>query len=82
MTHPSIHARAHPNRIAYRMAAAAKAISYREFDELSNQGAHLFRALGLTARDHIGLLMENRLAFGDAGPRSAAGSSTPRSAAT
>jgi long-chain acyl-CoA synthetase len=63
MTHPSIHARAHPNRIAYRMAAAAKAISYREFDELSNQGAHLFRALGLKAGDHIALLMENRLAF-------------------
>jgi len=63
MTHPSIHARSHPDKIAYRMAATGKAISYRELDELSNQGAHLFRKLGLKAGDHIALLMENRLAF-------------------
>ena len=63
MTHPSIHARSHPDKIAYRMAATGKAITYRELDELSNQGAHLFRTLGLKAGDHIALLMENRLAF-------------------
>jgi long-chain acyl-CoA synthetase len=63
MTHPSIHARTHPDKIAYRMAATSEAITYRELDELSNQGAHLFRALGLKAGDHIALLMENRLAF-------------------
>jgi long-chain acyl-CoA synthetase len=63
MTHPSIHARTHPDKIAYRMAGTGKAITYRELDELSNQGAHLFRKLGLKAGDHIALLMENRLAF-------------------
>src|SRR5215813_5421121 len=63
MTHPSIHARAHPDKIAYQMAGSGKAITYRELDELSNQGAHLFRKLGLKAGDHIALLMENRLAF-------------------
>ena len=63
MTHPSIHARTHPDKIAYQMAGTGKAITYRELDELSNQGAHLFRALGLKAGDHIALLMENRLAF-------------------
>ncbi|MHC2270499.1 acyl-coenzyme A synthetase/AMP-(fatty) acid ligase [Bradyrhizobium diazoefficiens] len=63
MTHPSIHARATPNKIAYQMAGTGKAITYRELDELSNQGAHLFRSLGLKAGDHIALLMENRLAF-------------------
>ena len=63
MTHPSIHARNHPDKIAYQMAASGKAITYRELDELSNQGAHLFRSLGLKAGDHIALLMENRLAF-------------------
>ena len=63
MTHPSIHARTQPNKIAYQMAATGKAITYRELDELSNQGAHLFRALGLKAGDHIAFLMENRLAF-------------------
>jgi acyl-CoA synthetase (AMP-forming)/AMP-acid ligase II len=63
MTHPSIHARANPDRIAYQMAATGKAITYRELDELSNQGAHLFRSLGLKPGDHIAFLMENRLAF-------------------
>jgi long-chain acyl-CoA synthetase len=63
MTHPSIHARTHPDKIAYQMAGTGKSITYRELDELSNQGAHLFRALGLKAGDHIALLMENRLAF-------------------
>src|SRR6516162_2565477 len=63
MTHPSIHARTNPDKTAYRMAATGKAISYRELDELSNQGAQLLRALGLKAGDHIALLMENRLAF-------------------
>jgi len=63
MTHPSIHARKNPDKIAYRMAGTGKAITYRELDELSNQGAHLFRSLGLKPGDHIALLMENRLAF-------------------
>src|SRR6201994_5218961 len=63
MPHPSTHARSHPDKIAYKMAATGQAISYRELDELSNQGAHLFRKLGLKAGDHIALLMENRLAF-------------------
>jgi long-chain acyl-CoA synthetase len=63
MTHPSIHARTHPDKIAYQMAGTGKAITYRELDELSNQDAHLFRSLGLKAGDHIALLMENRLAF-------------------
>ena len=53
----------HPDKIAYQMAGTGKAISYRELDELSNQGAQLFRSLGLKAGDHIALLMENRLAF-------------------
>src|SRR4030081_1172364 len=63
MTHPSIHARTQPDKIAYRMAGSGKAITYRELDQLSNQGAHLFRSLGLKVGDHIALLMENRLAF-------------------
>src|ERR1051325_7510547 len=63
MTHPSVHARIYPNKIAYQMAATGKAITYRELDELSNQGAQLFRSLGLKAGDHIALLLENRLAF-------------------
>src|SRR3954470_24894320 len=63
MTHPSVHARTQPDKIAYRMAGSGKAITYRELDELSNQGAQLFRSLGLKAGDHIAFLLENRLAF-------------------
>src|SRR6202165_1368439 len=63
MTHPSIYARTVPNKIAYQVAGSGKAISYRELDELSNQGAQLFRSLGLKAGDHIAFLIENRLAF-------------------
>ena len=63
MTHPSVYARTQPNKIAYQMAGTGKAITYRELDELSNQGAQLFRSLGLKPGDHIAFLMENRLAF-------------------
>ena len=63
MTHPSLHARTDPDKIAYQMAGTGQAISYRELDERSNRGAQLFRSLGLKAGDHIALLMENRLAF-------------------
>src|SRR5260370_12196383 len=63
MTHPSVYARTQPDKIAFLMAGSGKAITYRELDELSNQGAHLFRSLGLKAGDHIALLIENRLAF-------------------
>src|SRR5580704_11130346 len=63
MTHPSLHARTTPDKIAYQMAGSGKAISYRALDELSNQGAQLFLALGLKEGDHIAFLIENRLAF-------------------
>ncbi|OPF94286.1 acyl-CoA synthetase [Rhodopseudomonas palustris] len=63
MTHPSIHAKSNPDKVAYRMASTGQALTYRQLDERSNQGAHLFRSLGLKAGDHIALLMENRLAF-------------------
>jgi long-chain acyl-CoA synthetase len=63
MSHPSHHARTHPDKIAYRMASSDDAISYRELDARSNQGAHVFRSLGLGPGAHIALLMENRLEF-------------------
>ncbi|WPO41119.1 acyl-CoA synthetase [Tardiphaga sp. 42S5] len=63
MTHPSIHAKTNPDKIAYRMAGSGQALTYRELDERSNRGAQLFRSLGLKAGDHIALLMENRLDF-------------------
>jgi long-chain acyl-CoA synthetase len=63
MTHPSVYARTQPDKIAYQMAGSGETISYRELDEASNQGAQLFRSLGLKEGDHIALLIENRLEF-------------------
>ncbi len=63
MTHPSLHAQTTPDKIAYQMAKSGEAITYRALDQRSNQGAHLFRKLGLRNGDHIAILMENSLAF-------------------
>lgn len=63
MTHPSLHARTAPDKIAYQMATSGEALTYSELDERSNRGAQLFRSLGLGAGSHIALLMENRLEF-------------------
>jgi fatty-acyl-CoA synthase len=63
MSHPSIHAQSTPDKIAYQMAGSGEAITYGELDRRSNQGAQLFRALGLKTGDHIALLMENCLPF-------------------
>src|SRR5215475_3190333 len=63
MSHPSRHARTNPDKVAYQMAGSNKAITYAELDARSNQGAQLFRSLGLGPGEHIALLMENRLEF-------------------
>ncbi|HWW48124.1 MAG TPA: acyl-CoA synthetase [Xanthobacteraceae bacterium] len=63
MTHPSVHAASVPDKIAYQMARTGAAITYRELDRKSNQGAQLFRSLGLKTGDHIAFLMENSLTF-------------------
>jgi long-chain acyl-CoA synthetase len=57
--HPTIHAKTHPDRAAYIMATSGETVTYRELDERSNQGAHLFRSLGLKPNDVIAILMDN-----------------------
>jgi long-chain acyl-CoA synthetase len=57
--HPATHAKTHPDRAAYIMAGSGETVTYRQLDERSNQGAHLFRALGLKAGDVIAILMDN-----------------------
>jgi long-chain acyl-CoA synthetase len=57
--HPAVHAKSHPDRAAYIMAASGEAVTYRELDERSNQGAQLFRSMGLKGGDVIALLMDN-----------------------
>ncbi|HEY2179088.1 MAG TPA: AMP-binding protein, partial [Caulobacteraceae bacterium] len=57
--HPSHHARTHPDKPAYIMAASGETVTYGELEARSNQGAHLFRALGLKAGDGVAIFMEN-----------------------
>ncbi|MCR5878832.1 acyl-CoA synthetase [Phenylobacterium sp. J367] len=57
--HPATHAKTHPDRPAYIMAGSGETVTYRELDERSNQGAHLFRSLGLKPGDVIALFMDN-----------------------
>jgi long-chain acyl-CoA synthetase len=57
--HPSHHARTHPDKPAWIMAASGEAVTYAQLDARSNQGAHLFRAAGIGAGDAIAIFMDN-----------------------
>ena len=57
--HPSIHAKTNPNKPAYIMAGSGETVTYGELDARSNQGAHLFRSLGIQAGDAIALFIDN-----------------------
>jgi acyl-CoA synthetase (AMP-forming)/AMP-acid ligase II len=61
--HPAIHAQATPDKPAIVMAGSGERLAYRELDERSNQGAQLFRELGLQPGDAIALFMENNLRY-------------------
>jgi acyl-CoA synthetase (AMP-forming)/AMP-acid ligase II len=45
------------------MASTGESITFRELDERSNQGAHLFRKLGLKIGDGVAIFMENNIRF-------------------
>ena len=57
--HPFLHARNTPDKPAYVLAGSGETVTYRELDQRSNQGAHLFRAIGLKAGDAIAFFIEN-----------------------
>jgi len=61
--HPGTIAAEQPNKIAYVMAETGQTVTYAELERTSNQGAHLFRALGLKRGDHIAILLENHPRF-------------------
>jgi len=63
MPHPSITAQTYPHKPALIMGNSGEMVTYRELDERSNQGAQLFRSLGLQAGDHIGMMLENNRQF-------------------
>jgi long-chain acyl-CoA synthetase len=63
MPHPSITAETYPHKAAIIMGESGEIVTYRQLDERSNQGARLFRSLGLKSGDHIAMMMENNRAF-------------------
>ena len=61
--HPATHAKTHPDRAAYIMAGTGETVTYKQLDDRSNQGAQLFRSLGLITGDVIAILMDNSPRF-------------------
>ncbi len=52
-----------PDKTAYTMAETGERVSYQALEDAANQGAHLFRQLGLKRGDHIAILLENHPSF-------------------
>ena len=63
MYHPCHHARSTPDKPAYLMAGTGETVTYRQLEARSNQGAHLFRSLGLKRGDSIALMMDNNARY-------------------
>jgi len=61
--HPSVIAQKTPDKPAIVMASTGETLTYRRLEERSNQGAHLFRKLGLKVGDGIAIFMENNIRF-------------------
>ena len=59
MTHPSHHALTNPDKPAVIVGSSGAVVTYRMLDQYSNQGAQLFRELGLKRGDAIALLLDN-----------------------
>ena len=61
--HPVVVAEKTPDKAAIVMASTGETLTYRELEARSNQGAQLFRKLGLKTGDAIAIFMENNLDF-------------------
>ena len=61
--HPGIIADRSPDKIAYTMAETGVKVTCGELEAGANQGAQLFRSLGLKRGDHIAILLENHPLF-------------------
>ena len=61
--HPFHHAKATPDKPAVIMAGSGEQLTFAELDARSNQIAHLFRSLGLKARDNVAFQLENTLDY-------------------
>ncbi|MGZ6009896.1 MAG: AMP-binding protein, partial [Rhizomicrobium sp.] len=61
--HPSIIAQKTPDKPAIIMASTGETLTFAQLEARSNQGAQLFRKLGLKAGDGIAIFMENNIRF-------------------
>ena len=57
--HPSLHAQTTPDKPAFIMAGSGETVTYGQLDQRSNQGAQLFRSIGLQAGDGVAFFIEN-----------------------
>jgi len=61
--HPFHHAWTTPEKPAYIMARSGEVVTYAELENRSNQGAQLFRSLGLRRGDAIALMLDNNARY-------------------
>ncbi|TXS90207.1 acyl-CoA synthetase [Parahaliea maris] len=63
MPHPSVTAQTYPHKPAFIMGDSGEMVTYAQLDQRSNQGAQLFRSLGVAKGAHIAMMMENNRHF-------------------
>jgi acyl-CoA synthetase (AMP-forming)/AMP-acid ligase II len=61
--HPSVIAQKSPDKAAIIMAGSGDKLTYGQLEAGSNQGAQLFRELGLNSGDGIAIFMENNVRY-------------------
>ena len=61
--HPGINGKKFPDKPALIMNGSGKVVTHGELNDLSNQGAQLFRSLGLVPGDSIAIMLENHFLF-------------------
>ena len=63
MYHPTVHAQTNSEKLAFVMAASGESMTYAQLEARSNQGAQLFRSLGLKTGDAVAIFMENNVHY-------------------
>ena len=61
--HPGVNGKKFPDKPAIVMLSSGKTVTHGELNDLSNQGAQLFRSLGLKPGDSIAFMLENHYLF-------------------
>ena len=61
--HPGVNGKKFPDKPAIVMLSSGKIVTHGELNDLSNQGAQLFRSLGLKPGDSIAFMLENHHLF-------------------